>query len=59
MNQKDFEKKVNGLSGTEIVHIAMACGLLENRRYGKGDTAAIPPWLAKLLVDKGVVELVG
>jgi hypothetical protein len=54
-----FEQLAEGLSDREIIQAAVDAGLLPRRDFKKGEEILVPLWLAKILQEKGAVDIIG
>jgi len=50
---------IEGLSPDDVIHAAMEAGFLEKGAIRVGEERAIPLWLANILCEAGIVEIVG
>jgi hypothetical protein len=53
-----FEQLAEGLSDREIIQAAVDAGLLPRRDFKKGEEILVPLWLAKILQEKGAVDII-
>ena len=59
ISPEDFERLAKGLSDRDIIEAAIDAGYLPRRDFKKGEEILVPLWLAKILQEKGAVDIIG